>query len=369
MGACRYCGKEFITISDVIGFCADCITTHFDETWPEINRVHEKSRKAYHLPSAPPKAEDGIPCPLCFQECRIPEGSTGYCGVRRVEDGRIKGGRPHEGNLSCYYDPLPTNCVAGFVCPAGTGRGYPDYSFTDGPEYGFKNLAVFYQACSFNCLYCQNYQFKESSFSSMRLSAKDLAQKVDSKTSCICYFGGDPTSQVLHALKTSRLARKHAGNRVLRICWETNGSAREPFLTEMAELSMQSGGCIKFDLKAWDERLHYALCGNTNKKTLDNFKKLAAWTLKRSEPPFLIASTLLVPGYIDEIEVEKIARFIADLNPHIPYSLLGFYPHFYVKDLPTTSRTHALRCEAIAKNAGLRHVHIGNIHLLGDEYE
>ena len=61
----------------------------------------------------------------------------------------------------------------------------------------------------------------------------------------------------------------------MRICWETNGAVREPFLSEMADLSIKSGGCIKFDLKAWNEGLHCALCGITNRKTVDNFKKLA----------------------------------------------------------------------------------------------
>ena len=368
MGICRHCGSESKIISDMIGFCANCIKTHFNETWPEIKRIHEKSRAGFHLPTTPPKETNGIPCPLCFQKCQIPEGGTGYCGVRKVENGCIKGGRPHEGNLSYYHDPLPTNCVASFVCPAGTGSGYPDYAFTQGPEYGYKNLAVFYQACSFNCLYCQNYHFKDLAFSLKKIIAKDLAQAVDSATSCICYFGGDPASQVLHALKASKLARKHTRNRILRICWETNGSAQEPFLTEMAKLSLESGGCIKFDLKAWNELLHYALCGNTNQKTLENFKTLTKWTKKRPEPPFLIASTLLVPGYIEEKEVRSIAHFIADLNPEIPYSLLAFYPQFYLDDLPTTSRTHALRCQAIAKDAGLHHVHVGNLHLLGDDY-
>jgi pyruvate formate lyase activating enzyme len=82
----------------------------------------------------------------------------------------------------------------------------------------------------------------------------------------------------------------------------------------------------------------------------------------------LIASTLLVPGYVDEPEVERIAKFIAGLNPEIPYRLLAFYPHFYLKDLPTTSRSHAIRCQAVAKGVGLRHVHIGNVHLLGEDY-
>ncbi len=126
--------------------------------------------------------------------------------------------------------------------------------------------------------------------------------------------------------------------------------------------------CIRFDLKAWHEGLHYALCGTTNKKTLDNFKRLAEWIYRRPEPPFLIASTLLVPGYIDETEVAGIAGFIAALNPDIPYSLLAFYPQFYIDDLPTTSRSHALRCQAVARDAGLNRVHIGNIYLLGDDY-
>jgi pyruvate formate lyase activating enzyme len=285
-----------------------------------------------------------------------------------VEDGRIKGGRPHEGNLSYYYDPLPTNCVGDFVCPAGTGCGYPQYSVSDGPEYGHKNLAVFYHACSFNCLYCQNYHFKEETSSSIKTSAKELAGAVDKTTSCICYFGGDPGPQILHALKASKLARKNADGRILRICWETNGAIREPFLTEMADLSFKSGGCIKFDLKTWDKGLHRVLCGTTNHKTLENFRRLADWIGRRPEPPFLIASTLLVPGYIDEPEVAGIAEFISELNPDIPYSLLAFYPHFCMNDLPTTSQAHALRCQTAAQGAGLRNVRIGNVHLLGDDY-
>ena len=368
MGTCRYCGDASRKISDVIGFCADCIRADFDKVWPEIKKVHNRSRNAYKLPQEPPHSQEGISCPFCLRECRIPEGDTGYCGVRKVGNGRIRGGRPHEGNLYYYYDPLPTNCVGSFVCAAGTGCGYPRFAVSRGPEYGHKNLAVFYNACSFNCLYCQNYHFKNEAFSSLKISAKELASAADGKTSCICHFGGDPAPQILHALKASKLAIKYAGSRVLRICWETNGAVQEPFLTEMAELSLASGGCIKFDLKAWHEGLHYALCGTTNKKTLDNFKRLAEWIYRRPEPPFLIASTLLVPGYIDETEVAGIAGFIAELNPDIPYSLLAFYPQFYIDDLPTTSRSHALRCQAVARDAGLNRVHVGNIHLLGDDY-
>ena len=95
---------------------------------------------------------------------------------------------------------------------------------------------------------------------------------------------------------------------------------------------------------------------------------MANYFNKRPEPPLLIASTLLVPGYVDEREVGKIAEFIASLNPDIPYSLLGFHPHFYMNDLPRTSQKHAEKCLTAAYRAGLKRVKIGNIHLLGDEY-
>jgi pyruvate formate lyase activating enzyme len=198
--------------------------------------------------------------------------------------------------------------------------------------------------------------------------ARELAARTDETTGCICYFGGDPGPQILHALKVARLAISRKRNQLLRICWETNGSLNQPYLNRMAHVSLASGGCIKCDLKAWDEGLHKALCGVTNRNTLENFQTLSTLIPERPDPPFLVASTLLVPGYVDEQEVDGIARFISRLDPDIPYNLLGFWPHFYLKDLPRTSRAHALRCHKVAEEAGLTRVHVGNAHMLGQEY-
>lgn len=367
MATCNHCNASSRTISRTIGFCADCIRDHFDTVWPQIKKVHDHSRRPYVLPLDPPRAPAGVDCGLCVHECRIPEGRTGFCGLRRAKNNRISGGRPHEGNLSFYYDPLPTNCVGDFVCPAGTSCGYPQYSVSRGPELGHRNLAVFYHACAFNCLYCQNYHFKDRTLATKHITSKELAGAVDSKTTCICYFGGDPTPQILHAVKASKVALQNDPDRILRICWETNGSAQAPYLAMMADLSLKSGGLIKFDLKAWSKEIHYALCGVTNAKTFENFETLAGLIGQRPRPPLLLASTLLVPGYVDEFEVKHIARFIADLNPKIPYSLLAFHPQFYLNDLPTTSRSHALRCREVAFEAGISNVHIGNVHLLSDD--
>jgi hypothetical protein len=61
MGTCQYCAKETNTVSDAIGYCADCIRTHFEEIRPEIKRVHRHSRKAYGLPEEPPASSEGMP--------------------------------------------------------------------------------------------------------------------------------------------------------------------------------------------------------------------------------------------------------------------------------------------------------------------
>lgn len=366
MASCIYCGKTSPLISKALNLCPDCIRSHFEEIRTTVIESHRKCRERFNLTREVPKDKGGILCNFCANQCRMGTEDYGYCGLRKNKNNKLThlAGTKNLGLLEWYFDPLPTNCVAEWFCPAGTGAGYPDYAYNRGPEYGFNNLAVFYEACSFNCLFCQNYHFRRITPSAPKKTASQLASAVNKHTSCICFFGGDPTPQLPHAIACSSEALKKNPDRILRICWETNGSMNRNLLKQMLNLSLKSGGCIKFDLKAFDEKLHSALCGVSNRQTLENFRWLGQFTKERPEPPLLVASTLLVPGYIDDNEVRKIAKYIANIDPNIPYSLLAFYPHFEMTDLPVTSRTQAEACKAAALEAGLKRVHIGNIHLL-----
>lgn len=368
MGACSHCSRSSLLISEFLGLCADCLRKDFRHLLPLAQEAHRRARRPFDLPAASPQSPGGVRCQLCTNCCSLADGEVSYCGLRSNQRGRLVGASTQVGNLSWYYDPLPTNCVADWVCPGCTGAGYPRYAHRPGPEYGYKNLAVFYQACSFDCLFCQNWHFRTVARSEGRYSAPQLAAQVDDATACICYFGGDPSPQLPHAIRASRLALARNPGRILRICWETNGSMHPAFLRQMAGLSLASGGCLKFDLKAWDEGLHQALCGVSNRRTLENFRLAASLTRRRKTPPPLVASTLLVPGYVDREEVCHIARFIASLDPSIPYALLAFYPHFHMRDLPTTSRAHAQECLEAARAEGLERVRLGNAHLLGPDY-
>ena len=354
MAQCAVCGQRSPLIASSLALCVDCIRQYPEQALPLATEVHHRSRSEFGLPEAPPQS--GPPaksCHLCSNECRVAEGETGYCGLRCNENGALRhlAGTPTKGLLHWYHDPLPTNCVADWVC-----EGHR--------HFGCNNLAVFYGACTFNCLSCQNWHYRQICPLKSGLSAVEVTACADERTLCVCCFGGDPTPQIAHALATSRLLAA----RSLRICWETNGSMHPALPDQMIELSLRSGGCVKFDLKAWDRSLHVALTGSTNEQTLRNRARVASQAYRRPDPPLLIASTLLVPGYVDMTEIRQLAALIAGLDRTIPYALLGFHPHFCMHDLPMTSVRHEEDALAAAQAAGLSNVRIGNRHLLSRAY-
>ena len=180
--------------------------------------------------------------------------------------------------------------------------------------------------CGLDCLFCQNWIYRTLA---VRLrpvmSAERLAARADIHVSCICFFGGDPSVQMSHALNTGEIALRRAEGeeRILRICWETNGYWRKEFGLKASKLSLVSGGTVKFDLKTWTDTLNRALCGVSNRPTLENFRIIGEkLSKKRPNLPILTASTLLVPGYVDAEEVHSISKFIAEKgNNYYPYIL------------------------------------------------
>jgi len=351
---CRKCSTTETPVNNAIGFCRSCLLQGNSSIKEHLTSSHAKLRQLSGLPSHPPRAEGGPVCQICARSCQPAPGEKGYCGLRKNQAGKINNlaGIPARGLLEYYYDPLPTNCVSDFVCPVKKKD----------PLYQRKsNLAVFYGACVLNCHFCQNWHYRSLTESLKPLySASELAGKVDDSTACICFFGGDPAPQVPHAIATVRRALKRKPD--LTICWETSGLLRKVFLQKMITYSLLNDGTIKFDLKAFNREIYYALTGADNKAVLDNFR-LCAKVGREKNVTLAVASTLLVPGYIEAEEVFAIASFIADQDPNIPYSLLGFHPSFQMQDLPPTSRRQAEACYQAAREAGLKRIKLGNTHL------
>jgi len=340
---CRRCGVE---AAGVIGLCPACVRK---ASHGELLAPHREVRGALKLPPVPPRR--GTPCRLCANACRIPEKELGYCGLRTARGGRVRYLWEEGAQVALahtYYDPLPTNCCAAWFCGEREG----------------KNLAVFFYGCNFDCLFCQNAHHKFLDEAEALPEERVVQQALVPKVQCVCFFGGSPEPQLPFAIRAARRIMGESEGRV-RICWEWNGAGNPRLVLQAAELSLESGGIVKFDLKAWSEKLSLALCGVPTRPSFENFRMVAEELLPAAGYPLLTATTLLVPGYVDEEEVRKIAGFIAGLSPEIPYSLLVFYPAYCLSDLPVTPLEQAIRCYRAAVGAGLRHVHVGNLHLLG----
>jgi pyruvate formate lyase activating enzyme len=364
---CILCGARSEVTSKALNICPRCLRETPDAATPHISEAHRKTRARFNLPPHSPKTRNGVSCNICANECRIGAEETSYCGLKRNVHGKLESlTNPKVGILYSYVDKQVTNCCASWFCPAGTGAGHPRYAYKPSPEYGYSNLAIFFYGCNFNCLFCQNASHKNVLTGGV-VAAKDLVEKTrkNRHISCWCFFGGSPEPQLPFAINASKTARKNMPNRLLRICFEWNGCGNPHLVRKAAELALLSGGNLKFDLKCYTPLLSYALSGISNKRAYDNFKMIAQdFYPQRPDLPVLTASTLLVPGYVDKIEVVQIAKFIADVNREISYSLLVFHPDFMMTDLPATPRKQVVDCYKAAKEH-LTRVHVGNLNTLG----
>ncbi len=209
MATCTLCSAQSELVSRSLGLYNACILADTPNARAQAEAAHFRSRQRFQLPARPPKATNAAQWRRCLNACCIADGGVGYCGVRYGEGGQIKGGDAESAAVQWYHDPLPTNCVAVWVCSACGEAGYPEFTDARGPEHGYTNLAVFYEACSFDCPFCQKWHFKEHSLDGPRRSAAELADAVDSTTRCICFFGGDPSCQVEHAVAAARLEERN----------------------------------------------------------------------------------------------------------------------------------------------------------------
>ncbi|MHC1610623.1 MAG: radical SAM protein [Candidatus Methanospirareceae archaeon] len=126
--------------------------------------------------------------------------------------------------------------------------------------------------------------------------------------------GGEPTLEREYLVDLIAELKEFVGGIIL----DTNGHLLDDaYLAELIEAGLTE---VMFDLKAWDERLHEWYTGYSNRRILENIRN-ACGKVK------LVVNTVFIPGIVDEIEIENIARFlseIADDKGEIEYRINRF---------------------------------------------
>ena len=89
---------------------------------------------------------------------------------------------------------------------------------------------------------------------------------------------------------------------------------------------------VKVSIKALSDELHRGYTGKSNRRVLDNLREFYQSGIKLS------AETVLIPGYVNEEEIGRIARFLASVDKQIPLRIDAYWPIASKKWRPPTAR-------------------------------
>ena len=286
--------------------------------------------------------ENKIRCLACSHYCLIPEEKAGICGVRLNENGKPK---------LLLWDKLTD------VYPDRIEKK-PFFHFLPGT----RALSIGSLGCNFACRFCQNWSRSQTP---KRLEKKqldqlvsrttknylpqnivDLAQELNCPT--IAYTYNEPTVFVEYALETMILAKK-AG---LKNVWVSNGfMSKEVFLAIRKYLD-----AINIDLKSFSPDFYQRLCSGRLEPVLENIKRFWRGGI------WVEVTTLVIPEENDSPEeLKKIADFLVEISPDIPWHITAFHPDYRMLDKPPTAKGKLVQAWQIGKKAGLRNVYLGNI--------
>ena len=137
------------------------------------------------------------------------------------------------------------------------------------------------------------------------------------------------------------------------VLFETNGYGLTP---KNLELFRRSGiDSFWLDIKAYDENVHKALTGVSNKRILKLPEQIV------SKEFILEVLSLYIPGWVETDQIERIAALLAEVDEEMPFTILAFFPEYKLKNLSPPSLEQMLSAYTAAKKAGLKNVKLGNI--------
>jgi pyruvate formate lyase activating enzyme len=82
--------------------------------------------------------------------------------------------------------------------------------------------------------------------------------------------------------------------------------------------------------------------------------------------------SLYIPGRFEADQIGKIAEELAVVDTEIPFTILAFFPEYKMRDVPAPTLEQMIDAYNAAKDAGLRNIKLGNVHLFvhtREEYE
>jgi len=283
---------------------------------------------------------DKLRCRLCRHECLIAPSKRGICRVRENVGGKLFT-LNYRKAVSLAVDPIEKK---------------PFFHF----HPGSKSLSLATVGCNFRCLHCQNYSISQLVKDSGDITGEDISPEdvvaAAKKEGCgsISYTYTEPTIFYEYAYDVAKLAKKEG----IANSFVTNGYIGEDALREISPYL----DAANIDLKGFSDKFYREICGARLQPVLDGIKlhhELGIW---------IEIATLVIPGHNDSVEdFEGIAKFIASIDPEIPWHVTRFHPDYKLRSPPSTPASTLRTAREIGLKNGLKYVYEGNIP--GEERE
>jgi pyruvate formate lyase activating enzyme len=274
-----------------------------------------------------------VRCTACARYCVVPEGSHGFCFVRKNEGGRLvllSYGRA----AAVQVDPIEKKPLSHF---------HP----------GSRVLSIGTVGCNWRCLYCQNAEISQEHEIQGRWFPPEEAVAWAERFDCdgLTFTYNEPTIFAEYALDLMRAAR--ASGRFANFV--TNG-----YMTpEAVEFIAPYLDAVSIDFKGSGEpgfmRKYISAKGPE--------PILATMASLQRRKVHVEITNLIVPevGESDDALRSLAIRVRDDLGPDTPFHLLRFHPDYKMMELPETPVRTLERLYGIAREVGLRYVYLGNV--------
>lgn len=279
-------------------------------------------------------------CDVCFRQCKLEEGQTGFCGARICRDGKIVAG--NYGKLtSVALDPIEKKPLKMFM---------PGSQILSLGSYG----------CNLRCPFCQNSSI---SWSQKAFEYKDRADYYEPeeivKTALelrsrgnigLAFTYNEPLIEYEFVRDTAKLAKEAGMQNVL----VTNGTASLKVLNEISPYI----DAMNIDLKAFTDHFYRNFISG-------DFQMVKDFITTAVRTCHVELTTLIIPGENDsEDEMRKLSAWVTTLEKQagkkIPLHITRFFPAFKLTDKEPTPVSTILRLVEIAKE-NLKSVFPGNM--------
>ncbi len=274
-----------------------------------------------------------ITCRLCPHECRLSEGQSGLCRVRRHIHGQLVNTSYSE-ICALHIDPIEKK---------------PFYHFYPG-RLAFSLASA---GCNLRCRYCQNWEISQATPAETQsetwLPEKLVKTSHEREIPIVAFTYTEPVVSYEYLRDVATLSKKHG----LHTALISAGYIQPTPLQELLPLL----SAVKIDLKGFTENFYQKICGGKLEPVLRNLEII------KNSGCWLEIVYLVIPGMNDsDKEIGSMARWVAqNLGIDTPLHISRFYPNFQMKDFPPTPLKTIENACSIAQSEGVRYVYAGNI--------